>query len=433
MKKAVYLLLVGFLIACSSDIDLGNENFVREYGTTGSASIKGIFEMENGELLLCGYSTKSRFVTENSVGQVNDQRVIERTNYIAHCDKNGRVIRETTIPVSSLIYDSRIDLGDLNGKSWFVNIFPREGGYLVLGEFRNFPIYVNTVNPQGEPVAFEREAQPGNNIPYLLYLDQNFNVEKIWHPNATPWDYQLHANATLKRQPDGNGFVFMTGINGDGVTGNLMGMQFFDLDATGKIVSAKNHYPQAFLTFARDFTFKADGNILAIGSQSNNYSLFEFDPNSFMLISRRPFARENQFPFNNNPFLIEALDNGEYFGFYTDPTLLSNIIRFDQAFIEGPPIDMEPNLDDIYPIESLVCGNGDVLMYANNLSNSFSEAGILYRIAPDGSLVFRKAFPSSIEDVYETEDGGILVSTEVITRDGITKAYLTKYNSDGSL
>lgn len=428
MKRSILLLVAGFMVACSQDIELGSDNFVREYGRTGSASIKGIYELEaGGQLLLCGYQTKSRFVSENSVGQVNNQGVTERTNFIALCDNQGRLLREINIPVSDIVYDSRIDLGDLSGKSWLLKIFPREGGYLAMGEFRNFPIDIDL--PGDDDLRIEGS---GNNLPYLIYLNSNFELERIWHPNqAIPWDFQLHANGVLKEKPNRDGFIFMTGFNTD--LQGIIGMQLFELDARGNISQTRNYYPSANPAFARDFSYTPDGNILAIGSQNRNYSLFEFDINSLTLIKRQIFAPETEPDFNNNPFLIETLDNGEYMGFYTDPTQLSYQIDFDQQYNASVPEDMEPTLDDIYPVESLVCANGDVLMYANNLSNSVSEAGILYRLAPDGSLVFRKAYSQSIEDIYETADGSLLVSTEVITRDGITKAYLTKYNADGSL
>jgi hypothetical protein len=428
--RNLYFTLCALMGLCACQIEEGkvDTNFTKVYGRQGESSISGITELANGNLLLTGRLSRPAFLGSEASSIGNGGNLSERAMCIILTNSEGETLKERSYPISNIDIDPAFDIGDVSGLSQLLKVYPLpNGGYIGLGEFRGFGISI------GPPFNFDLPPSPSNTSMFLAYFNANLELEKIDHFNGkTPWDRKFYSVGVLKPKPDHSGFVFMLGYNVS-LNQQYLGFTLFHLDSDGEIVS-EHPYHSPLLRVARDFTFLENGNVLSIGQQGNFIALTEIDMSSNQELSAYSINFKGVGGLiNSNPMMVERTVGNKIVAFYPAPSDSAYMhvlnTNYETNFIK----ELEPSLSDQYPLTSSVCANGDILLVCIDLSNSLDENSIVYRLSPEGEMLFRKRYSGRVRDIIEGSDGGILLSNDVNYGGGIKKATLQKLSANGEL
>ena len=429
MRKIPFIIatLIG-LASCQIEEAKIDNNFTKVYGRQGESSISGITELANGNLLLAGRQSRPAFLGSEASSIGNGGNLSERAMCLILTNAEGETLKERSYPISNIDIDPAFDIGDVSGLSQLLKVYPlADGGYIGLGEFRGFGISI------GPPFNFDLPPSPSNTSMFLAYFNANLELEKIDHFNGkTPWDRNFYSVGVLKPKPDHSGFVFMLGYNVT-ITQRYLGFTLFHLDNKGEIVS-EHPYHSPLLRVARDFTFLENGNVLSIGQQGNFIALTEIDMSSNQELSTYSINFKGVGGLiNSNPMLIERTEANQIVAFYPDPSDSAYMHVLNSEYQTEFIKELEPRLSDQYPLTSSLCANGDILLVCIDLSNSLDENSIVYRLNPQGEMLFRKRYSGRVRNIIESSDGGILLSNDVNYGGGIKKATLQKLSANGDL
>jgi hypothetical protein len=414
--------------ACQIEDENIDKTFTKVYGRQGESSISGITELSDGNLLLAGRQSRPAFLGSEASSIGLSGNLSERAMCLILTNQEGQILKERSYPISDIDIDPAFDFGDISGLSQLLKVYPlSNGGYIGLGEFRGFGISL------GPPFNFELPPSPSNVSMFLAYFNANLELEKIDHFNGkTPWDGNFYSVGVLKPKPDHSGFVFMLGYNVS-LNQRYLGFTLFQLDRDGEILS-EHPYHSPLLRVARDFTFLESGNVLSIGQQGDFITLTEIDMNANQELNTYTINYKGVIGLiNSNPMLIEKTVDNKIVAFYPDPTDSAYMHLLSSSYQTEYIKELEPDLSDQYPLTSSVCANGDILLVCIDLSNKIDENSIVYRLNPEGEMLFRARYSGRVRDIIESSDGGILLSNDVNYGGGIKKATLQKLSANGEL
>lgn len=428
MKRIALLPVLALLFACERDTASQATIFSRTYDFQGNSSLNDVLELENGNLLLCGKVAKPAFISTAS-SEITEGRLEEPAPALILTDAEGRILKSRLFPINDVVVDPSIVLNNLYGSARFLQVYGlSNGGFIVAGEFRGFGFDIPHLN------NFSSPPSPGTNSPFIARFNANLEMVDFRHFNSTiPWDSRLYGNGVLKPKPEGNGFIYMLGFT-FGFPGGFLGYQLIDLNAEGEEVQRNSFFDFNEIKFARDFTFLEDGTIVVVGQEGGYHYSFQVDPISLIQFRRRRIADDGTGEqFNNNPILVEALPDGRAMCFYTDPVEKNYVQFLDSGLDTLGRFDLEPELIDQYHYESTVCADGDILLSCTDLTDASLERSLIYRIRPDGRVMWRRAYDGRVQQLEEAQDGRIFVLADLFYSGGKRVATLYKINGNGQL
>lgn len=427
MKRIALLSILALLFACERDTASTATVFSRTYEYQGNSSLHDVLELDNGHLLLCGKVAKPAFISTAS-SEITEGRLEEPMPALILTDAEGLVLKTRVFPINDIPMDPQVQYNNLYGTARFLQVYGlANGGFIVAGEFRGFGFEIPSF-------SFGSPPSPGVNSPFIARFNANLEMTDLRHFNSTmPWDNRLYANGLLKPKPEGNGFIYMLGFT-FGLPGGFLGYQLLDLDAQGEESQRASFFDFNELKFARDFTFLQDGSIAVVGQKGGDHYSFQVDPNSLIEFRSRRIADDGTGEnFNNNPILIEALADGRAMCFYTDPVEHHYLQLLDSGLDTLMRFDLEPDLIDQYHNESAVCANDDILLSCVDLTDPSLERSFIYRIRPNGQVLWRQVYDGRVQQLEEAQDGRIFVLADLFYSGGKRVATLFKINGNGQL
>ncbi len=432
--KVLYYLILILLSSCLETLEDSSENFVKVYGELGTSTGEKIVPLSDGNFLILGRIGKPAFNLPSNVDNVFDFGL-----GAILIDKNGNKLKERIYPVDSIFTGEIVQYRDLESKGiiqWGVEC--ADGGILFAGEWRNGDVYFSAPEVG---VDFYLE-DPGGGLPFLgkfdadlnlLFIDPINNIE-----NVTP-EQRLKATPVLKRLSN-NQIYLMLGFH-NSLEFNLDGYSLLELDENGKIIRSftdlrpvREPGDDLWLKFTRDFDLDENGDIVLIGQRKDNIAVFKVPVATLDSETNfNAFAPEGENGFNRNPKYIRSDNIGGYIVVYTDPPNEIIVRTLSGDFIpNNTPVDITDSSKNEYPREFIHAKNGDYLLLAEKLVAGDNTVSYIYRLDPQGKVIFKKRFSGSAGDIIETEDGSIMLMTNPIYNEQLNKITISKLDANGN-
>ena len=267
MRKLWFIVILGWYGSCVEEVPDLDPGFVKIYGAELESTGRVAMEMENGNLLLTGSTTRSRFMDVNSIGDIE---TFEKAASLTLTDPNGNLLLRRVFPWDNIYRRSTEDTAIYNAegipdifedRGVLIDIVPLlNGGYMALFQGSAISSLVDI----GQVL-----------FPHLLLLDRDFNLRKIINitlyevPDADPNDpwyekFRDIAKARLFLFPDG-----MPGLlaeNDNCLCGGDSRFGIMKLSEDGNIVWQMT-YPETppgsnNQEQANDLIFDQDGNMI---------------------------------------------------------------------------------------------------------------------------------------------------------------------------
>lgn len=443
MRLIAIIALAFITSACLEQVDFKQNQFVKVLGKEGTSIAERVIELKNGDLMVLGRMGVAAHDLESTGAGFNVNRVEDQGPFIAILDHNGNLKDLRIYPVQDLNLPF-IELSDIRNQTTFLDIVElSQGGYAVLAEIRGFDYTITLAN---DTISNQNEPTNQNSTPILFELDGELNVQSVRSFNGDEdWDQQfLRTTAIMKPISESEiGILFRYKVT---LEEHPVGYSMYVLDHQLNTTAYEN-FDQS-LKFGYDFDVNQSGDIAVLGLErefdvpvTDYINVYEFG-NGDLTASEHKIRidddGEELVSVNRNEHFIRALPDGNYGIIYTDPgyEIRMAIWNPETDEVTSVEIDNTQSFSDFIraPRAVHVMDNGDLLAYIINIPNTGgSISGHLYRLSPEGQIVFSRQIEGTPGDVVELADGGIMLVTNDQYNGLLQRIHVIKLDAHGNL
>ena len=451
MKKLIYLLLFMaiFQTSCVEDVVDIDSGFIKVLGQDALTEVRGVVELSNGDYMILGKIGKRSF---NDVSNnILDADVQKQAAGLMITDHRGNIKTMRLYPIEEVEVDNSITLEPLNGKVSLLDAIELDGGgYLVIGQLRDFDITIDFGGGRILPIISDESSPSQTTLaPILLRLSPSLEVINIrMLTGESEWDNSFQIQPKMRKMPDGNiALVFGQNVLFDpdqypnpSMIRPLAGYRLMILDQTGDEIIRRDYNRDTGFKHTRHFEVDENNNIYIIGERNAQFAIFELPAYSWLednywdLETFNPFANSGNAGLpNTNGAFIHLTPSGGLAAVYTNPPQ-EILISYLNSGPNGNQIALAPETTQEYPRATFMTQNGDLLIYSELLNeNSSSATGYLTRLDEAGQKLWRIQVEGVPKDVMELSDGNILTLTDRPYNESFNKGILTKFSADGKI
>lgn len=439
MRKLWFIVILGWYGSCVEEVPDLDPGFVKIYGAELESTGGVAMEMENGNLLLIGSTTRSRFMDVNSIGDIE---TFEKAASLTLTDPNGNLLLRRVFPWDTIYHDSEV--------SWVYNeygvpdIFENRGGLIDIVRLLNGG-YLALF--QGFAVTAGAGRIP---FPHLMTLDKDFNLIKIINITLLK-----DLNDTLRDIGKTRLFLFPDGMpgllaeNDNCLCDGDSRFGIMKLSEEGEITSIIN-YPDippgvGNQEQADDVIFDENGNIIVIATRfdSNNgikldsARYFKISPSDGHVLQYKTYGDSTGqhfpvkiMPYENGYIVFKRYDNNQ-----GDPDHEIVQDKLTLSFLDN---DFNKTREDL--VYDIIIGSfrGAVQTDDGNLvvlileDNARLNSGLLIKIDLSGNVLWKRQFDGEPTGLLKTRDGKLIISLNKQFNSLESKLTLIKLDQDGS-
>lgn len=427
-RLAVCILACIASISCTKDVGQLDDTWTRVVGGRMNSYLRDVEELENGNIVAVGQKGYAAFTSQTAGGVDVFGKSDERAAAIYLFDSNGYLLKEGVFRTEEVDLIHNVEFYGIGDKAMFLDVLPaQDGGFIVLGEWRNFSWYYGVLDS-----VFP--ASSSTTVPFICKFDANLELQNFWSVTGSVGSAPyLYSGGTLFELADGTPVLLVHAFVQTLAYPHGYALMILDVDGNRQSVIHDNAGVGNRMLM-RDVCTDVNGDVVIVGQYQGDFTAMKWDAqlNSKLSRIRIDYSGVGS-GINGNQAFIQPKPDGT--GFYTahmnaPQTVVINELNEDFEVIDR--WEPEFTVAQEYPSDFKLLPNGDLLLQTFRLDSSVGTDSRLYRIVPDGSLIWARTFEGTNGIGAVLSDDHWLVTENPKHGELLVKSRLHKIKSDGT-